>query len=451
MGTPLTGSSVASTYTALLKTTNNAVLSGSLRTISDGGGNDSSLQISNAGVASTGTFSVTGATTLTGAATLQSTLGVTGATNLSTLTTSGNTVIGGNLNVTGVTTLTGNLSVPGTLSCTGNFAVNTNKFNVTAASGNTSVEGTLGVTGATSLSSLSTSGAATVGTTLGVTGNFSVNSTQFTVAASSGDTAVAGTLGVTGATSLSSLSTSGAATVGTTLGVTGNTTLSADLAVNGNTTIGDTSGDSLTVTAGTVAINNLPSKGTPIDADTVLLRDSAASNALKTATVSSINKVKFVYSEGFAKTGGSGQTITVATPGTGYVIQLAGSTSDWTYTWNTTVGNKAIIRVSVPIQTTTPTPVDGPVYIGVAKDSASPTATDYIGVGGAYLTAAQNSPVNVIADMVFTATATSHTFRIFVTGAAQTLFIARNTTGYYFGQTGATLQAKVQFDLIEYA
>jgi hypothetical protein len=449
MGTPLTGSSVASTYTALLKTTNNAVLSGSLRTISDGGGNDSSLQISNAGVASTGTFSVTGATTLTGAATLQSTLGVTGATNLSTLTTSGNTVIGGNLNVTGVTTLTGNLSVPGTLSCTGDFAVNTNKFNVTASSGNTSVAGTLNSTG-----------------------NFEVGTNKFTVASATGNTVVAGTLNVTGASVLGSLSSStltvsglsqvaeldalSDTTVGGTFDVTGATTLSSltangNASFNGNTTIGDTSGDSLTVTAGTVAINNLPSKGTPIDADTVLLRDSAASNALKTATVSSINRVKFVYSEGFAKTGGSGQTITVATPGTGYVIQLAGSTSDWTYTWNTTVGNKAIIRVSVPIQTTTPTPVDGPVYIGVAKDSASPTATDYIGVGGAYLTAAQNSPVNVIADMVFTATATSHTFRIFVTGAAQTLFIARNTTGYYFGQTGATLQAKVQFDLIEYA
>ncbi|KAF0249322.1 MAG: hypothetical protein FD167_1275 [bacterium] len=34
-----------------------------------------------------------------------------------------------------------------TLSVTGNFAINTNKFNVTAASGNTTVAGTLGVTG----------------------------------------------------------------------------------------------------------------------------------------------------------------------------------------------------------------------------------------------------------------------------------------------------------------
>lgn len=399
MGTPLTGSSVASTYTALLKTTDNAVLSGSLRTISDGGGNDSALQLSTAGVASTGT------------------LAVTGATNLSTLTTSGNVSIGGALSVTG------NLSVPGTLSSTGNFAVNGTKFVVTAASGNTSVEGTLGVTGATSLSSLSTSGAATVGTTLNATGNFEVGAAKFTVAAASGNTVVAGTLDVTG-----------------------NTTLSSDLAVNGNTTIGNASGDSLTITAGTVAINNLTSKSTPIDADTILIRDSAASNALKTSTIGSLNSVKFVYSEGFSKTGGAGQSASITT-GSPTAIQEGGSTSDWTYTWTPkTVGNKALIRVSVPIEVA----VQGSMYIGVAKSPYS-APNDYIGVGAAYISGSAASPANVIADMVFTSTAASHTFKIFVTGATQTVVIARNSFGYYFGQTGSTLQGKVQFDLIEFA
>lgn len=449
MGTPLTGSSVASTYTALLKTTDNAVLSGSLRTISDGGGNDSALQISTAGVASTGT------------------LAVTGATNLSSLTTSGNVSIGGALSVTG------NLSVPGTLSSTGDFSVNTNKFNVTASSGNTSVAGTLGVTGATSLSSLSTSGAATVGTTLGVTGNFAVNTNKFTVAAASGNTVVAGTLNVTGASVLGSLS-SGTLTVSglsqvaeldalsdTTVGGTfdvsgattlasltanGNATLNGDLAVNGNTTIGNASGDSLTVTAGTVAINNLTSKATPVDADTVLLRDSAASNALKTSTVSSLNTIKFIYSEGFSKTGGGGQSASITT-GSATAIQEGGSTSDWTYTWTPkTVGNKAIIRVSVPIEVG----VQGSMYIGVAKSPYS-APNDYIGVGAAFVSASASSPANVVADMVFTSTAASHTFKIFVTGATQTVVIARNGFGYYFGQTGTTLQGKVQFELIEYA
>jgi hypothetical protein len=57
----------------------------------------------------------------------------------------------------------------------------------------------------------------------------------------------------------------------------------------------------------------------------------------------------------------------------------------------------------------------------------------------------------VLADMVFTSTAASHIFKIFITSTTQTVVIARNSAGYYFGQTGSTLQAKVQFELIEYA
>ena len=47
---------------------------------------------------------------------------------------------------------TGNVATAGTLASTGDFAVNTNKFNVTASSGNTTVAGTVGVTGAATLS-----------------------------------------------------------------------------------------------------------------------------------------------------------------------------------------------------------------------------------------------------------------------------------------------------------
>jgi hypothetical protein len=404
MGTPLTGSSVASTYTALLKTTDNVVLSGSLRTISDGGGNDSALQISSAGVASTGT------------------LAVTGATNLSTLTTSGNTVIGGTLNVTGATTLTGNLSVPGTLSSGGNFSVNTNKFFVDATSGNASVLGTLGVTGATSLSSLSTSGAATVGTTLNATGNFEVGSAKLTVAAASGNTNVAGTLNVAG-----------------------NTTLSSDLAVNGNTTIGNASGDSLTITAGTVAINNLPSKASPLDVDTVLLRDSAASNALKTATVASVSQVRFVYSEDIVKTSTSGQA-TLVTSGIGSAVEVSGSTTAWEYTWTPKViGNKCIIRVSIPLQPAN----DSFCYAGIAESPYA--AANYIGVGSSYCGNADRNMVH--AQAVFTSSSPSHTFRIFFTSnLGQFVTVAANPVASYFGNNGSsTFQAKVHFELIEFA
>lgn len=432
MGTPLTGSTVASTYTALLKTTDNAVLTASLRTISDGGGNDSALQISSAGVASTGT------------------LAVTGATNLSSLTTSGNATIGGNLNVTGNTTLTGNLSVPGTLSSTGDFAVNTNKFNVTASSGNTSVAGTLGVTGATNLSSLSTSGAATVGTTLGVTGNFAINSTQFTVAAATGNTAVGGTLNATGnfevgAAKFTVAAASGNTVVAGTFDVAGNTTLSGDLAVNGNTTIGNASGDSLTVTAGTVAINNLPSKASPLDVDTVLLRDSAASNALKTATVASVSQVRFAYSEDIVKTSTSGQ-VTNVTAYTGSAVQVSGSTTAWEYTWTPKViGNKCIIRVSIPLQPAN----DSYCYAGIAESPYA--AANYIGVGSSYCGNAYQSTVH--AQAVFTSSSSSHTFRIFFTSnLGQFVTVAANPAVSYFGNNGSTtFQAKVHFELIEYA
>lgn len=62
----------------------------------------------NLSVAGTTTF--TGATTHSGAVSLASTLNVTGATSLSSLTTSGNTSVGGTLTVTGATTHTGALS-----------------------------------------------------------------------------------------------------------------------------------------------------------------------------------------------------------------------------------------------------------------------------------------------------------------------------------------------------
>jgi hypothetical protein len=429
MGTPLTGSTVASTYTSLLKTTDNSALTASLRTISDGNGNDSALQISSAGVASTGT------------------LAVTGATNLSTLTTSGNTVIGGTLNVSGATTLTGNLSVPGTLSSGGNFSVNTNKFTVDATSGNASVLGTLGVTGATSLSSLSTSGAATVGTTLGVTGNFSVNSTQFTVAAATGNTAVAGTLNATGnfevgAAKFTVAAASGNTVVAGTLDVAGNTAITGDLSVNGNTTIGNASGDSFTVTAGTVAINNLPSKATTVNADTVIIRDSAASNAVKTATISAVSPVRFAYAYDIQTATTAGQTLSLTT-GVGTAIQESGS--DWIYTWTPkNIGNKAIIRVSIPVRMG----ITGYVYAGIVENPYSAPA-NVIAVGGVYSTAV--SPVNVLVESVFTSSQSTHSFKIWLTGQTQTVVVAENPSGYYFGQTGTTYQAKVHFELIEFA
>jgi len=243
MGTPLTGSSVASTYTGLLKNSDNSTVGASLKAISDGSGNDSALQVSNAAVNTTGDFSVaTNKLTVASASgntAVAGTLAVTGATSLSSLITSGAATIGGALNVTGATTLTGNLTVPGNLAVTGTSTL----------TGNTAVTGTLGVTGASTLASVGVTGAATVGTTLGVTG---------------------------------------AATVGTTLSVTGNTTLSGNLAANGNTTLGDANTDTLTLNSDNITAPNISTVTVDLAADKVLITDASDSSKVKVVTASSL-------------------------------------------------------------------------------------------------------------------------------------------------------------------
>ena len=277
MGTPLTGSSVASTYTGLLKNTDNSTVGASLKAISDGSGNDSALQISNAAVNTTGDFSVaTNKLTVASASgntAVAGTLGVTGATNLSSLATSGAATIGGALNVTGATTLTGNLTVPGNLAVTGTSTL----------TGNTAVTGTLGVAGASTLASVGVTGAATVGTTLGVTGATTLASVGVTGAATVGTT-----LGVTGASTLASLGVTGAATVGTTLDVTGNTTLTGDLAANGNTTLGNAGTDTLTLNSDNITAPNISTVTVDIANDKVLIADASDSSKVKVVAASSL-------------------------------------------------------------------------------------------------------------------------------------------------------------------
>lgn len=231
MGTPLTGSSVASTYTGLLKNSDNSTVGASLKAISDGSGNDSALQISSVAVNATNDFSVaTNKLTVAAASgntAVAGTLGVTGATNLSSLATSGAATIGGALNVTGATTLTGNLTVPGNLAVTGTSTL-------------------------------------------------------------TGNTAVTGTLGVTGATTLASVGVTGAATVGTTLGVTGNTTLSGDLAANGNTTLGNAGTDTLTLNSDNITAPNISTVTVDLAADKVLITDTSDSSKVKVVTASSL-------------------------------------------------------------------------------------------------------------------------------------------------------------------
>jgi len=140
MGTPLTGSSVASTYTGLLKNSDNSTVGATLKAISDGSGNDSVLEISNAAVNSKGNFSVgVSADKLTVAAAsgntaIAGTLGVTGASTLASVGVTGAATVGTTLGVTGATTLTGDLAANGntTLGNAGTDTLILNSDNITA-------------------------------------------------------------------------------------------------------------------------------------------------------------------------------------------------------------------------------------------------------------------------------------------------------------------------------
>ena len=212
----------------------------------------------NINIGGTATFSSTlnaGATTLasasiTGNQTVGGTLGVTGATTLSTLTASGNatlTTVNAGATTLASASITGNQTVGGTLGVTGattlssTLTAGTSTLTSLSVTNNQTVGGTLGVTGATTLSTLTASGNATLTT---------VNAGATTLASASitGNQTVGGTLGVTGATTLSSTLTAGTSTltslsvtnnqtVGGTLGVTGATTLSSTLGVTGATTM----------------------------------------------------------------------------------------------------------------------------------------------------------------------------------------------------------------------
>ena len=126
------------------------------------------------------------------------------------------TVTSEDLAVTGGSVLTGNATVGGTLGVTGATTLSS----TAAITGNTTVGGTLGVTGASTLDSAAVTNNATVGGTLGVTGNSTLSGTLNVT----GDTTAGGTLGVTGNT-----------TVGGDFGVTGSSTLAGSVSVEGKT------------------------------------------------------------------------------------------------------------------------------------------------------------------------------------------------------------------------
>ena len=95
----LSGRTIASSYTELLKTTSSSGVTSSLDTVQDGDATDSALQISDAAVKSTGTLTSTGNFDVA-------------TDKLTVNATSGNTAVAGTLDVTGQITgnVTGNLT-----------------------------------------------------------------------------------------------------------------------------------------------------------------------------------------------------------------------------------------------------------------------------------------------------------------------------------------------------
>ena len=154
--------------------------------------------------------------------------------------------VSGTFNVSGAATLGSTLSVTGavtlssTLGVTGNFAVNTNKFNITASSGETSIAGDVSIgattilysSGASLFSSLTTTGAGTIGGTLSATGDFAINTNKFVVIASNGNTTIAGTLTVDGS---NGLSVTGANGIHSTYSISAGTYLAATTHVSATT------------------------------------------------------------------------------------------------------------------------------------------------------------------------------------------------------------------------
>jgi hypothetical protein len=432
MGTPLTGSSVASTYTGLLKSSDNSALTTVLKAVGDGSGIDSALQLSTTAVNTTGDFSV-------------------GSTKLTVAAASGNTVVGGTLTVNGATSLSGNLAIPGNLSVTGTSTL----------TGATSVASTLAVTGVTSLSSLSTSGAATIGTTLGVTGASTLASLGVTGAATVGTTlgvtgattlasvgvtgaaTVGTTLGVTGATTLASVGVTGAATVGTTLNVTGLTTassltvtgasnlttltVSGAVSANGNTTIGNDSGDTLTINSNAITVPNVSTVAIDPANDKLLIQD-ATDNNVRLVTASSVTPIKAIYSEKISNT----QSFTFSSITSVYAYNAnGGSQFQYTHTFKN-IGNTAIISMSVPAKLATASQV----YVIIADGSSVPSIANVIACGVASVGSA-NGETTISLSTKFVSTSLSHTFYIWVAGSGSSATLntytpAGGLPGYFY-------------------
>jgi len=202
---------ISTSYVQLIKTIGLTGIDGTIQTITDGNNVSSALQLSTAGINSTGTLNSVGATTLAsslavaGATTLSSSLGVTGAVTLSS-----------SLGVTGIATFSTSINASSGTATIGTATISTATISTatiptingvtTFATGFTSSTGT-NTLGTIASTTISNTGLVTVGTLeIGATGpnitkvSFGTAAfTSATVAAHNGVDATTGTFTLTGA------------------------------------------------------------------------------------------------------------------------------------------------------------------------------------------------------------------------------------------------------------
>ena len=268
MGSTLTGSTVASTYQSLLKVTDNSSLTSTLKTVTDGSGVDSGMQIS--------------------------------TTDINVAQTGGNFTV--NTNKFTVAGSSGNTVVGGTLAATGDFSVNTNKFTVGASTGNIVAAGNATITGSATVSgNITTNGYVILNNAYGIQQNSAGGTNNFAgpcnfsnlvtfnggIAFNSNVT-LANNLTVNGTTTLNSVAAlNGNITLGDsaadTLTVTATPTFSAPATFNGNVTIGSDGSDTLTINS---ALN--ANEVTLASGDFVLIQDVSDSNKIKKVLSSSV-------------------------------------------------------------------------------------------------------------------------------------------------------------------
>ena len=253
----LTGRSVASSYTELIKTSASTGFSSTLSTLEDGDGTSSALQLSTTGIKSTGTLEVVGSATLgsltvVGAAVINGLLTANGGTITFGDANTDNVVFGADVN-SHILPNTDN-----TYDLGSSIKTWRNLYLGTAIVSNLSITGSQTIS-ATTQSTNKDTGAFVVEGGVGVEKNVNIGGNLGVVGTTTltGNTSVSGTLGVTGATNLSStLGVIGAASLSSTLGVsdtlsatkatgtglsvTANATIGGDLTISGNFTVNGT-------------------------------------------------------------------------------------------------------------------------------------------------------------------------------------------------------------------